>query len=383
MSSVAGSATRSSYRPRLGQLRILIAPIALIVIVGLIGNALPLAPQQYFITALVSVTIVIGLYVFVGNSGVISFGTISFTAIGAFAAGEITIPTQTKHLVLPGLWSFIAGHSVGNVASLLIAAGLGALFAFLVGIPLVRLSGLSAGIATFAVLGITYNLFEYWTKIGPGAQTLALVPITTGVSQAMIGAVVAAILAFVYQASRRGRLLRASREDPAAAQAIGVNIRRERLLAFTLSGAIAGLGGALLVHQLGEISAADVYLSLTFLTLAMLVIGGSGSLWGAVLGAVVISLLDSYLSKAENGLSLGLFTLTLPSGTSDLVLGVLMAAMIIFRPRGLTGGRELIPRVPKVIRTRLAERRAAEAQPPAQALDRAAAEEPAAPLEQR
>jgi branched-chain amino acid transport system permease protein len=383
MSAVAEQATRSSYRPRLGQLRVLIAPIALILIVGLIGSGLPLAPQQYFITALVSVTIVIGLYVFVGNSGVISFGTISFTAIGAFGAGVLTIPTVTKHLVLPGLWSFLATHSVGNVASLLIAAGLGALYAFLVGIPLVRLSGLSAGIATFAVLEITYNVFEYWTKIGPGAQTLALVPTSTGVSQAMIGAIIAAIIAFLYQSSRRGRLLRASREDPAAAQAIGVNIRRERLLAFTLSGAIAGFGGALLVHQLGEVAATDVYLDLTFLTLAMLVIGGSGSLWGATLGAVVISLVNSYLSKAENGLSLGLFTVTLPSGTSNLILGVLMATMLIFRPRGLTGGRELIPRVPAVIRRRLGRHRDDATAPAADGVDPPAVDEAAAKLEHR
>lgn len=353
MSTVGAASVRRASVRWLSESRALIAPIGLIVIVGVIGSVLPVSPQQYFITALVSATIVIGLYVFVGNSGVISFGTISFTALGAFGAGVMTIPTGPKHLVLPGLWSFIATHSMGNVPSLVLAAGLGALYSFLVGIPLVRLSGLSAGIATFAVLEITYNVFQFWTKIGPGAQTLSLVPTTTGVFQATVGAVIAALVAFIYQTSRRGRLLRASREDPAAAQAIGVNIRRERLLAFTLSGALAGLGGALLVHQLGSITVDQVYLDLTFFTLAMLVIGGTGSLWGATLGAILVSLLDSYLSQAENGLNLGLFTLNLPSGTSDLIFGVLMAAMLIFRPRGLTGGREVIPRIPPWLRRRL------------------------------
>jgi branched-chain amino acid transport system permease protein len=341
---------------RLSSLRVLIAPVALIVIAGVVGNGLPQATQQYFITALVTAVIVIGLYVFVGNSGVLSFGTISFTAVGAFGAGEMTIPTQTKHLVIQGLWSFIAKHSIGNVPSLALGFALGAVYAVLVGIPLVRLSGLSAGIATLAVLGITYNVLQYWTKIGPGAQTLALVPTTTGTFQATVGAIIAAVVAFLYQSSRRGRLLRASREDPAAAQAIGVNIGRERLLAFALSGGLAGFGGALLVHQLGEISVDQVYLELTFITLAMLVIGGSGSLWGATLGAILLSLLYSYLSQAENGLNLGLFTLNLPSGSSDLVFGLLMAGMLIFRPRGLTGGRELIPRVPARLRARMGGR---------------------------
>jgi branched-chain amino acid transport system permease protein len=101
----------------------------------------------------------------------------------------------------------------------------------------------------------------------------------------------------------------------------------------------------------------------------MLVIGGMGSLWGATVGAILISLLDSYLSQAANGLSLGVFTLTLPSGTSNLVLGVLMAAMLIFRPRGLTGGRELVPRVPALIRRRLTRRRASSAVAPTGTLE--------------
>jgi branched-chain amino acid transport system permease protein len=210
----------------------------------------------------------------------------------------------------------------------------------IVGLPLMRLSGIAAGIATFAVLEITYNMFLQWTKIGPGPTTLSLVPISVGVWQALIGAVIAAIVAFLYQSSRRGRLLRASREDPAASQAIGVHVTRERLLAFALSGALCGLGGALLVHQLGSITVDQVYLELTFLTLAMLVIGGSGSLWGATIGALGISLLDSWLSAAENTVHVVFFSVTLPNGASDLILGIIMAAMLLFRPQGVTGGAE-------------------------------------------
>ena len=321
--------------------RTLVAPVALIIAVGLYGHTTSIATQQNFITALVAVTIVIGLYVFMGNSGVISFGQVSFVAVGAYAAGELTIPTGPKHFVLPTLWSFLANHSVANVPSLAIATGVGAVYALAVGLPLMRLSGLSAGIATFAVLEITYNVLTFWDKIAPqSGQTLSLVPTSTGLLQATVGAIIAAIAAVMYQSSRRGRLLRASREDQSAALAVGVNIHRERLIAFTLSGAISGFAGGLLVHQIGSITPSQVYLELTFLSLAMLVVGGVGSLWGAVLGAVIVSLLDSYLLQAENGLSLGLFTLTLPAGAADGILGVAMLAMLILRPRGLTGGHE-------------------------------------------
>jgi branched-chain amino acid transport system permease protein len=325
---------------RLRSSQTLIASLALLLIVALIGSTTAAGTQQDFISALVSATIVYGLYVFVGHSGVISFGHISFAAIGAFAAGVMTIPTGPKHLVLPGLWSFIAQHSVSNFVSLVIAAGLGAVVALIVGLPLMRLSGIAAGIATFAVLEITYNILQQWTKIGPGPTTLSLVPVSVGIWQSLLGAVFAAVVAFVYQSSRRGRLLRATREDPAAAQAVGINITRERLLAFGLSGALAGLGGGLLVHQLGSITTDQVYLELTFLTLAMLVIGGSASLWGATVGALAISLLYSWLSAAENTVHVLFFSVTLPNGASDLILGVIMAAMLLFRPSGITGGAE-------------------------------------------
>ena len=349
---------RASARSLLVSARSLLAPVLLIIAVALVGSTTSTASQQDFITALVAVTMVIGLYVFMGNSGVISFGQISFVAIGAYAAGEFTIPTQPKHFVLTGLWSFIANHSVGNVASLAIAAGLGAVYAVAVGLPLMRLSGLAAGIATFAVLEITYNVLTFWTKIAPpSGQTLSLVPTSTGLTQAAIGAIIAAAVAFAYQSSRRGRLLRATREDQSASLAIGVDIHRERLIAFALSGAISGLAGGLLVHQIGSITPSQVYLELTFLTLAMLVVGGVSSLWGATVGAVLVSLLDTYLAKAENGLHLGLFKLTLPAGAADLILGVLMAAMLILRPRGLTGGREWNLSLPRLARRRLGVRR--------------------------
>lgn len=325
---------------RVRSIQTLVVSVALLLVVALIGSGTSAATQQDFVTALVSATIVYGLYVFIGNSGVISFGQISFVAIGAFSAGVMTIPTGPKHLTLPGLWSFIAQHSVSNFASLVIAAALGGIFALIVGLPLMRLSGIAAGIATFAVLEITYTILQQWTKIGPGPTTLALVPMSVGVWQALLGAVFAAIVAFLYQSSRRGRLLRASREDPAASQAIGVNVTRERLLAFGLSGALCGLGGGLLVHQLGSITVDQVYLEFTFLTLAMLVIGGSGSLWGATVGALGISLLNSWLSAAENTVHVVFFSLTLPNGASDLILGVIMAAMLLFRPQGVTGGAE-------------------------------------------
>jgi branched-chain amino acid transport system permease protein len=318
----------------------LLAPIALVALAALIGTIVSTSTETYVINALVNVAIVVALYVFIGNSGVLSFGHISFVAVGAWAAGVLSMPVEEKPAIMPSLAGFLRDHTVGNVWSLVLAAAVGAAFALVVGLPLMRLSGLGAGIATFGVLEITHNVLRYWEKIGPGLNTFSAVPETTGLLQASLGAGLAVVVAFAYKRSRFGRLLSATREDAAAARAVGVSVYRQRLIAFVLSGAIAGFAGGLYVHLL-PVNTESVYLDLTFITLAMLVIGGATSLWGAVVGALVVSAVDSFLAEAESGIHVFGQSLDLPAGTRIVVVGALMALVLILRPAGLTGGREL------------------------------------------
>ena len=266
----------------------LLAPIALVGIAALVGTIVSTSTETYVINALVNVAIVVALYVFIGNSGVLSFGHISFVAVGAWAAGVLSMPVEEKPAIMPNLASLLRDHTIGNIWSLALAAAVGAAFALVVGLPLMRLSGLGAGIATFGVLEITHNVLRYWEKIGPGLNTFSAVPETTGLLQASLGAGLAVVVAFAYKRSRFGRLLSATREDAAAARAVGVSVYRQRLIAFVLSGALAGFAGGLYVHLL-PVNTESVYLNLTFLTLAMLVIGGATSLWGAVVGALAVS----------------------------------------------------------------------------------------------
>ena len=279
----------------------------------------------------------------------LSFGHISFVAVGAYLSGILTLDVEQKNLILPTMFAFLRQSHTGTPVSLLLAAAVGAAFALIAGGPLMRLSGLPAGIATFAVLGITTNIISYWDKIGPGVTALSLVP-TNGIWVFMVGALIAIAVAFAYQMSPFGRKLRATREDPLAAQASGIHVHRQRLYAFVLSGALAGFAGGLLVHELGSITPDQVSVELTFTTLAMLVVGGASSLFGAVLGALLISGLNSFLADAEQGVNIG-FQLTLPTGTRLVTIGAVMALVLILRPSGLTGGREVrLPRRRSVTR---------------------------------
>lgn len=315
-------------------------PALLVVATALVGTLMSVSNQTYVTDTLVKVAIVVALYVFIGNSGVVSFGHISFVALGAWTAGVLSVPAGQKAAIMPNLSHWLLHRHTGNVLSLVLAAAVGALAALLVGAPLMRLSGLAAGIATFAVLEITHNVLQYEESIGPGLNAFSSVPETTGLLQAALGALVCVVVAFAYTRTRYGRLLRATREDDAAARAVGASVYRQRLVAFTVSGALAGLAGGLYVHLL-PLNVDSVYLDLTFITLAMLVVGGSTSLFGAVAGALAVSALDSYLAVAENGTSLLGWHVDLPAGTAEIVVGALMAAVLILRPSGLTGGREL------------------------------------------
>lgn len=321
-------------------LRPVLAPIGLVLAVAVLSWAFPFDIQLQFHVALVVTAMVISLHVFTGNSGVISFGHVSFVALGAFTAGLASLGPEQKNNVFPELFGFIRDNQVGNLMSLALGVAVAAVFAFVVGLAVMRLDGLSAGIATFAVLGITRNVLRNWTKIGPGAKTLPGVEETTGLGQATVGLIFVIVAAFVYQQSRFGRRLRATREDPAASQSVGIRTYQERLIAFTLSGALGGLAGGLYVHYLGSVTTEQVYLDLTFLTLAMLVVGGIGSLWGAVLGGLLISGVNSFLAEGEKGIGL-LGDLTFPRGSREIVLGALMALSLLLRPSGLSGGREV------------------------------------------
>jgi branched-chain amino acid transport system permease protein len=317
----------------------LAAPVLLVLATALLGLAVSQSLQTYFLDTLVKVSIVVALYVFIGSSGVLSFGHVSFVALGVWTAGVLTVPESQKNAIMPGLAHFLLHANVGNVPSLALAVVVGFVLAFVVGLPLMRLSGLAAGIATFGVLEITNNVLRYYQKIGPGLNAFSSVPQTTGIWQAAIGALICVVVAYVYQRSRFGRMLRAAREDPAAAAATGISTYRQRLVAFAISGGLAGLAGGLYVHLL-PIEIDSLSLDLTFLTLAMLVVGGTNSLLGAVVGSLAVGGLDSFLSAAENGVDLGGWHIDLPTGTAVIAIGALMALLLIVRPSGITGGRE-------------------------------------------
>ena len=289
----------------------------------------------------IRVMLVIGLYIFIGNSGIISFGHIGFMCIGAYATAWFTIPPMMKKYSLRGLPYFIKDHQLPFLASALLSSLLAAVFALIVGRILMRLSGIAASIATFAMLAVINTVYSNWDTVTGGTSSIVGIPMYAGVWLSFAGTAIAIIVAWLYAVSSSGLALRAARDEAIAARASGVNIERERLIAFVVSAAVIGLCGSLYAHFLGVVNPDAFYLGLTFVALSMLVVGGMNSLSGAVIGVVVISSIIQILRWFEKGVDLGGVTLALPNGTQEIAIGVVTVAILIFRPSGLMRNEEI------------------------------------------
>jgi branched-chain amino acid transport system permease protein len=291
---------------------------------------------------LIRVVLVVGIWIFVGNSGIISFGHIAFMCIGAYAAAWFTIPPMLKSLTLSGLPALIRDSQFPFWPSAAAAALLPALVALILGPVLMRLAGIAASIATFALLAVVNTVYANWSTVTGGTSSIVGIPIRTTLWLALAAAAGAIVIAWAYAISRSGLALRAARDEAIAAQASGVHIERERLVAFVLSAFVCGAAGVLYAHFLGIVTPDAFYLTTTFVALSMLVVGGINSLSGAVLGVVLLSVIIQLLRWLERGVPLGDTTLALPSGAQEIAIGIVMIAILVFRPAGLMGNRELV-----------------------------------------
>ncbi len=329
------------FRPRLSVAASLLVPLALIAALATVGaNGTP-SFQSTVTTILCNLVIVLGLQVFVGNSGVYSFGQLGFATAGAYVAAFLTLPAAFALLQTPGLPHFIVDADLGPLLSTLIAAAISGLLAIVVGLPLMRTSTLAIPISTFAFLLVVYNVVANWDQVTGGSSGLVSIPTTTGVDSAGLWAAVAVIVALSFKWSASGYRLQATREDEVAARSIGINLTRERLIAFGISGVLCGIGGALAVHQSGVLNPTTFYFGATVTTMTMLVVGGARSVLGAVIGAIAIAMVNEMLRGVENGTELlGAISIGEAPGLAAIGLGLILLATMIAMPSGLSGGRE-------------------------------------------
>ena len=319
------------------------------IVIGVACLALSFAAQSVlpdYIVRIITITAINALLVASmalanGMTGVFSLGHVGFVAIGAYAAGILSLPLAQKASLLPNLPGWLSGWYLSFLPSTIAAGVAAAAVAVLVGAPLLRLSGHFVSVATLGFLVIVNEILINADSFTRGARTFTGVPLETTLPWAIGWLVVGLIALGRISASPTGRAWRATREDVLAAKAIGIETQPTRLSAFVIGAFFAGVGGSLYAHYLGSFSPKSFFFAYTFTLISMLVVGGMGSLSGAVTGTVVVTALSEVLRNLERGLDLGVFSIPPLYGASQIALGLLFIAIMILRPEGLMGPREI------------------------------------------
>ncbi|MBI2237598.1 MAG: branched-chain amino acid ABC transporter ATP-binding protein/permease, partial [Actinobacteria bacterium] len=297
--------------------------------------------QRTFTDFLIAAMIVVSLQMFVGNSGIVSFGHMAFVGIGAYTAALVTISPVIKEQALPAAPGWLQRIELGFVPSVLLATAIAAVVAAVVGGAMARMREMAMAMATLALLVLVHTTFANWDSVTRGGYGIYGVPENTSLWVALGALVVLVLVARLYRESRPGLRLQATREDPLPARALGVNVVATRFGGWVLSAAAMGAAGALFAQHLLAFDPDQFYFALTFTTLAMLVVGGRASVSGAVAGAGLVTAVSDLLRRAELGFRIGPLEVPELTGLTQLSVAVLIILVLVFRPTGVFGRSEL------------------------------------------
>lgn len=281
--------------------------------------------NEYFISILIFLgingIITMGLSLLMGYAGQISLGHAGFFGLGAYSSGILT--TQ---------------YSIHPLAAFLAGIFLSAIIAFLVGKPTLRLKGHYMAVATLGFGEILFIVFNELSPLTGGPSGLSGIPTLTFMGYSLEGArylylvwgFVILLLLFSLNVinSRVGRALRAVHGSEIAANAMGVDASRYKVQVFVLSAVYASIAGSLYAHFVTFISPSSFSLMFSILLLMMVVVGGAETIWGALLGTMVITLLPESLRGLED--------------FEVLAYGGILMVVLLFMPQGiLLGVRKL------------------------------------------
>ncbi len=297
--------------------------LSIILIIAFVIGVFPwlTGKNEYFISLLVfmgiNAMITLGLSLLMGYAGQISLGHAAFFGLGAYSSGILTVQ-----------------YGLSPVAGFVFGILLSAAVAYLVGKPTLRLKGHYMAVATLGFGEIVFILFNELSFLTGGPSGLS------GIPSLAVGALPMEGTAYLYLVwglvlllllfslnlinSRVGRALRAVHGSELAAGAMGVDASRYKVQVFVLSAVYASMGGSLYAHFISFISPSSFGLMFSILLLMMVVVGGMETIWGAILGAAVLTLLPEYLRGLED--------------FEVLAYGAILMAVLLFMPKGILEG---------------------------------------------
>ena len=314
------------------------------------------ASGNKLITAMfIDAIMVIGIQIYVGNTGVFSFGHIGFGAVAGYIFAIFAIGPDAKATRIPDAPFGLVDVSLSPLTATVVSLAATLVVAAVVGIGLGRSGARSGSVAatviTLALLFFTHEVARSWTDLTGGERAGLTFGIgdtlqtRTPIYLVLFASIVAALL---FARSRTGRLSHAAREDNLAARAMGINPVVQQTVALLLSVAVVSLAASLRVYEIGSILPSLFFFDYTLLTLVMLVVGGRRGVTGALLGVAVITVVRESARRLGSdgyeifGLGLdGHLDWVFREGLPTVLLGLAMVGFMIWRPNGLLDDWEM------------------------------------------
>jgi branched-chain amino acid transport system permease protein len=363
-------------RSKRGALLGLAASILVLVVVIVLENTLAPTSQLFVVLKKGAVysLVAVSMNLVNGFTGLFSLGQAGFMLLGAYTYAILTVPVAAKDTVyylfggsavkfsLPDLFGGVdtpAGLILGVLLAILLGGCVAAFFAWLIGLPVLRLKSDYLAIATLGFAEIIRAIFQ-WQALGPitnGANMITQIPtfnnfnITDSSGKVvfylssffpmLIMIICVAIIVMLINSSY-GRAFKAIREDEIAAEAMGINLAKHKMLSFVISSFFSGVGGALFA-MFANNAQAKVYTStMTYEILLIVVIGGIGSISGSVLSTFLyVACSEWWLRGLDMGSFLGIKLGLFRNGFRMVVFSVVIMIVVLFFRQGIMGNKEI------------------------------------------
>ena len=280
-----------------------------------------------------------------GFTGLFSLGQAGFMLLGAYAYAILTIPVELRSTVFRNYGDSLVQFQMPLVLALLAAGVVAAFFAFLIGLPVLRLKSDYLAIATLGFAEIIRALvqLEAFAPVTNGSQLLRGFPYFTDTFMpfVIVGICIAVVVLLIN--STYGRAFKAIRDDEIAAEAMGINLAHHKRMAFIISSFFAGISGALLAMYQTTVQANTFKSAMTYEILLIVVIGGIGSISGSCIGSFLfIACSEWWLRFLDNETTIGAFKVPLlRTGFRMVVFSVVIMIVVLFFRRGIMGDREI------------------------------------------
>ena len=325
------------------------AIIITVLLVALLLINLFMDSYQIRIINLSLIYIVLGLSMNLinGFTGLFSLGHAGFMAIGAYTTALLTIPPDLKEVnfYMKPIVPFLADLTMPFILALLMGGVMAAIFGFLIGAPVLKLTDDYLAIATLGFSEIIRVVIINLQSITNGALGLKGIPQIRNIFIAEIfnvkpqinllwagvSAIITVYLMMRLMNGSYGKALKAIREDEIAARSMGINLFKHKVMSFTLGSFLAGIGGGLLAVSLGTIDPTLFKFALTFNILLIVVLGGMGSIKGTVFAAIIVTIAMEGLRFLDQAMDLGFLVTPALPGLRMVVFSLILMMVIIFK----------------------------------------------------